>query len=579
MTLESCATVTPTHINLRALLQNHSLNVALQLGDNKTISYAQLLASADTFALALGDTRRLVFLEACPTPEIVAAYLACLIARHPVHLLPPGGGRSSDALIATYRPNLLVSGASARLDWLHGEPVALHPDLALLLSTSGTTGSPRFVKLSLQNLLSNARSIIEYLGIDSGHVTLLSLPLSYSYGLSVLNSHLLAGASLGLTDASPLSGQFWALFDRLEASSFAGVPYVFEALRQDKFQFGDHPSLRYVTQAGGKLSSEMVRHLAAAARQEGWRFFVMYGQTEASPRIAYLPPHLAESFPHCIGIAVPGGELSLLDAKGEAIAAADVEGELAYSGPNVMMGYATARGELSTDETPPLLKTGDLGRRNSEGLYYVTGRSKRIVKPFGFRISLDALEADLKEIATGIACFGDDERVVVAVPVEHRDRVEDLMAQMAGSYKLPRSTFSFMIVPELPRLDTGKPDYGALQRTYAAHQQPQERGLRERLRLAAAVLSPLPFLSQTIAEALALAGIRSASWQGIAEIYARILAVPHVSSAASFDSLAGDSLSYVQASIAIEEYLGAPPPAHWDGMTVRDLEELALKRC
>lgn len=566
-------------LDLRALLMAHGPAVALRSDDGRTISYAELLDRADTFIATIGAPRRLVFLEAHPTFEMVAAYLGCLLARHPVHLLPPTGvgGQGSEVLIESYRPNLLVAGPDATPTWLHRDVHALHEDLAVLIATSGTTGSPRFVKLSLRNLLSNARSIIEYLEIDRSDLALMSLPLSYSYGLSVLNSHLVAGASIGLTDAGPLSAEFWTIFDQLEATSFAGVPYVFEALRQNGFRFGDHPSLRYVTQAGGKLAPELVRHFASAAREEGWSFFVMYGQTEASPRIAYLPPDLAEQFPHCIGVAVPGGALSLLTPTGEVIDAPDVEGELAYAGPNVMMGYASEAGELATDETPPLLMTGDLGKRNDHGLYYITGRSKRIVKPFGFRISLDALEADLKQIVPAVACFGDEERVIVAVPAEHRDRLSDLMAWMVEGYKLPPAVFGHMIVPHVPRFGTGKTDYGVLQRTWAAHSQRQPQGLGQRLRVAAEALSPAPFIRQAIAEALEMAGIRRMSWNGIAEIYARILAVPHVSPNATFDDLAGDSLSLVQASIALEEYLGEPPPPDWGSMTVSELEELAVR--
>jgi hypothetical protein len=260
------------------------------------------------------------------------------------------------------------------------------------------------------------------------------------------------------------------------------------------------------------------------------------------------------------------------------VEAADVEGELAYAGPNVMMGYASQPAELATDDTPALLMTGDLARRTTDGLYYITGRSKRIVKPFGLRISLDALEADLKGIAAPLACFGNDEQIVLALPAVHRQRAEELISRMARDCKLPRSTFALLVVPELPRLEAGKPDYATLQKTWAAHSQPQRPGLRQRVGLALAVLSPLPFVRQVVTEALALLGIRSAAWRGVADIYARILALPHVPPSATFDTLAGDSLSYVRASIALEEFLGFPPPRKWENMTVHELEELALNR-
>ena len=240
--------------------------------------------------------------------------------------------------------------------------------------------------------------------------------MSYCYGLSVIHSHLLRGAGLILTDRSVVDDEFWALFRRHRGTSFAGVPYTFEMLERIGFDGIDLPDLRYVTQAGGRLSPERVRSFAELGARKGWQLFVMYGATEATARMAYLPPELAQTHPGSIGRPIPGGSFSLEPLEGWSDP--DV-GELVYHGPNVMMGYAHGPADLALGKTVDTLHTGDVARRDPDGLYEVIGRSSRFVKLYGLRIDLQRVEAALSAQGVTAFCIDDDDRLVVDAEGRH----------------------------------------------------------------------------------------------------------------------------------------------------------------
>ena len=235
--------------------------------------------------------------------------------------------------------------------------------------------------------------------------------MSYCYGLSVIHSHLLRGAGLILTDHSVVDDEFWELFRRHRGTAFAGVPYTFELLERVGAQALDLPHLRYITQAGGRMPPERVRRFADLGRQQGWDLFVMYGATEATARMAYLPPQLASSHPAAIGRPIPGGAFTI-----EPRDAWDDEdvGELVYRGPNVMMGYAHRPADLALGKTVEALHTGDIARRGPDGLYEVIGRSSRFVKMYGLRIDLQRVEATLRDHGVTAFCTDVDDRLAVA---------------------------------------------------------------------------------------------------------------------------------------------------------------------
>jgi acyl-CoA synthetase (AMP-forming)/AMP-acid ligase II len=378
--------------------------------------------------------RELVLVRTRADAASAIAYLTAVRAGHAVILLEADADPT--AIIEAYDPRYVITGdqVEVRED---AAPADLHPDLRVLLSTSGSTGSPKLVRLTERNVQANAASIAEYLQLDPGERAIQSLPLSYSYGLSVLNSHLHAGASVAFTPHSVIRPEFWADFRRHEATSFAGVPYAYAMLERIGMRDMDLPTLQTMTQAGGRLDPEVAKRFAGHRR-----FFVMYGQTEATARIAYVPPERLADKPGSIGIAIPGGELSVED------------GELVYRGPNVMMGYASERADLARgDELGGVLHTGDLGYVDDDGFFFVTGRAKRIAKVFGQRINLDEIEAAIDGPAGAVA--GDDRIDVFA------ERGADARA-LAARFRLPPRSLRVHEIERLPLKSSGKIDYTAL---------------------------------------------------------------------------------------------------------------------
>jgi acyl-coenzyme A synthetase/AMP-(fatty) acid ligase len=333
-----------------------------------------------------------------------------------------------------------------------------HPDLALLLSTSGSTGSPKLVRQSRGNVLSNAQAIASYLNIGSSDRPVTSLPLHYTYGFSVLSSHLQVGATLLVTDRSVMEKPFWTFFKEAGATSLAGVPYTYQMLKRLGFHRLNSGALRTLTQAGGKLSDALVREFAEFAARSGIDFYVMYGQAEATARMSYVPPARALEKAGSIGVAIPGGELFLVDPTGCEITATYVQGELGYRGPNVTMGYAEHRADLSKgDERQGNLLTGDLALRDADGYYYITGRLSRIAKLFGKRVSLDDLEQICLGLVAEVACTSAEDRVTVWITDGQQHAA--LPGLLAVRTAIHQSAFQVRVIDSLPRTPAGKTDY------------------------------------------------------------------------------------------------------------------------
>jgi acyl-coenzyme A synthetase/AMP-(fatty) acid ligase len=336
-----------------------------------------------------------------------------------------------------------------------------HPDLALLLSTSGSTGSPKLVRQSRLNVLSNASAIANFLNIGAEVRPITSLPLHYTYGFSIMSSHLQAGATLLVTERSVIEKRFWKFFEEASATSLAGVPYTYQILKRLGFLRLPPTSLRTLTQAGGKLSVALVREFAEFAARSGVEFFVMYGQTEATARMSFVPATRALEKAGSIGIAIPGGELFLVDPHGAEITTANEQGELGYRGPNVTMGYAEQRSDLYlADERRGSLLTGDLAVRDTEGYYYITGRLSRITKLFGKRANLDDLEQICLSLVAEAACTGSDDRVTVWITDSQHQAA--LPAMLAHRTAIHASAFHVRVISSLPRTPSGKTDYRIL---------------------------------------------------------------------------------------------------------------------
>lgn len=512
-------------------LAAHGPRLAVIEASGRVTTYEQLAGLVTEAARRLGPGRRLLLVEASNELEPLVTYLAALSAGQPVLLTAPGG-RHTDVLINAYDPDLVFRRDAGRgwglIERRAGSAHTLHPELAVLLSTSGSTGSPKLVRLSADGLRANAEAIASYLDIRDTDRASASLPMHYCYGLSVVNSNLLCGAALLLTDDSVLEPRFWQLFREHGGTSLHGVPHTFELLDRIGFDGWELPSLRYVTQAGGALAPDRVRHLARLGERRGWRLFVMYGQTEATARMAYLPPELAADHPDAVGVPIPGGSFEISG-----------QGELVYRGPNVMLGYAGGPADLALGRTVDALHTGDLGRRDPDGLYHVIGRTARSIKPCGLRIDLDRAERLLAQRGHRVTCTGSDDALIVATPATEHAPVLDAVREELG---LPATHVRVLTVDPLPRTACGKIDYPRLRELAAAT--PVRGG-----------------------------SVRAA----FATVLGRDDLRDDLDDGDTFVSLGGDSLSYVRMSVALENAIGHLPP-DWPTTPIARLERLAAPR-
>ena len=342
---------------------------AVVTDDGRGVSYAELKRMTDEWAAKV-PPRSLVFLLVGNNLDSLVAYVACL--NHGIVPLMLDA-RIDTALLQRfldiYNPDYIWRPVNGTYTLENRSPKPetqipkLHPDLALLLTTSGSTGSPKLVRQSYANICANTASIVEYLKLDATERPITTLPMNYTYGLSIINTHLAAGATILLTDKTLMQREFWNFFTAQQATSFGGVPYTYEMLDKLMFFRRKLPSLRTMTQAGGKILPELHRKFAEYAAREGKNFVVMYGQCEATARMSYLPPELALDKVGSMGIAIPGGRFELVD------------GELVYYGDNVTLGYAECAGDLAKgDERHGRLETGDMARVDEDGFYYIVGR-------------------------------------------------------------------------------------------------------------------------------------------------------------------------------------------------------------
>lgn len=339
----------------------------------------------------------------------------------------------------------------------------MNEELALLLTTSGSTGSPKFVRQSYKNIMANTDSIIKYLKIDGDERPITTLPMNYTYGMSIINTHLMVGATILLSDKSLMQKEFWDFFKKYSATSFGGVPYTYEMLKRLRFMRMELPSLKTITQAGGKLSPELHKEFAEFALQKKINFVVMYGQSEATARMAYLPPDKALEKYGSMGIAIPDGKFSLITEQGELIETPNVEGELVYEGNNVTLGYAECLTDLSKgDERNGRLVTGDIAKFDEDGFFYIVGRKKRFLKIYGNRVNLDEVDLLLKEKFSEIECVStgiDDHMTIFITDSLVTNEVKSYISMKTG---LNPSAFNIVYINEIPKNNSGKVLYKEL---------------------------------------------------------------------------------------------------------------------
>lgn len=387
-------------------------------------------------------------------------------------------------LINTYKPSFLwipdsMTGRFSGLNAIYSnfnytlmktnfaDKYPLFDELALLMNTSGSTGSPKLVRQSYKNIEANTQSIVKYLKLDETERPITTLPMNYVYGLSIINSHLYVGATLILTDKTLMEKGFWSFFKEQKATSFGGVPYTYEMLDKLRFFKMGLTSLRTMTQAGGKLSPELHKKFAEYSKDTGKHFVVMYGAAEATSRMSYLPHDKSLEKYGSMGIAIPGGRFSLVDLEGHEITDPEVMGELEYEGPNVALGYAECGDDLiKGDECFGKLITGDMAKIDTDGYYYIVGRKKRFLKIFGNRVNLDETERMIRTQFNNLdcACSGVDDKMYIFVT--DKKESHEIIKFISDKMSLNRVAFRVKVIDEVPKNESGKTLYIKLEQYY-----------------------------------------------------------------------------------------------------------------
>ncbi len=436
--------------------------VAIITDTGVIFTYRQLNQAISESGKLFGHQQKKIVAIICKnTIGCILCYLACMKKKYVPLLVPEDiQNQALESLCQSYKvdyicvPEDKISGIEScgsihdyciytmKQDEQYEE---INTDLALLLMTSGSTGNHKCVRISYQNLEDNTKSICEALEIQLDDRAITSLPMNYTYGLSVIHTHLYRGAILLLTNKRIVDFQFWEFFAENKGTTFSGVPFSYECIHKMKIWKKYLKSIRVMTQAGGRLSEELQLFFGRLAEKNDFRMYIMYGQTEATARMSYLPYTDILNKIGSVGIAIPGGTIEIKNK------------EIVYYGTNVCMGYAFTRDDLTkSDSNGGVLYTRDIGYIR-EGYLYITGRMGREVKLNGLRVNLDDVENIIKRlIGCQVACIKHDTNLFV---YRTKKGVDEYYRGLQSYVAIPRTIVVDICVKELPRLETGKVDY------------------------------------------------------------------------------------------------------------------------
>lgn len=457
---------------MQILSENISENVtAVITPSGETFSYSELQDFTEIFKEVIGK-RTLLFILAENSIGSLAGYIASVQSRIVPLLLSSGTEKQLlGHLISTYQPEYLWVPEHEKENYTYEIVFSfnnyillktafptpkLHDNLALLLPTSGSTGSPKLVRHSYDNLLENAKNVSQVFEIKPTDRAMAVLPMYYTMGLSVISSYLYSGATVLLYEGSLTDASFWKFIKEERATSFTGVPFSFEILAKLRFLRMDLPHLTIISQGGGKMSATLFQDFASFATNSNKKFIATYGQTEGTARMAYLPSEFAMSKVGSIGKAIPNGQLYLVDEKGAIISTPDTKGEMIYEGPNVTLGYATQIEDLlKGDERNGVLPTGDIAVMDADGFFYIVGRVSRFLKLYGLRVSLDEIEQMIgNAFNTSVMCTGTDEQMKIYITQDGLS--EAILSFLMKKTGIHHQAFEILYIPELPRNEAGK---------------------------------------------------------------------------------------------------------------------------
>ena len=451
-------------------------NTAL-ITKNEKITYKQLKSMYEEFSTYI-EENSVVFLVPSNDIESIVSYLSIYESNSVCTLINDIKEDTFLTLLDTYKPHYYIAKEESIILEENYEIVfrfknyvlvktnfiveyEVNKNLALLLTTSGSTGSPKLVKLSHENIVSNTKSISKYLNIISSDRTITTLPMYYTYGLSIINTHLANGASIVLTDSSLLNRDFWNLLKEYKVNNFGGVPYTYEILDKIRFDSMNLDSIKYITQAGGKLNIDLAKKFVKSCKNKKIDFYIMYGQAEATARMSYLPLKYLDSYPNSIGVPIPDGKFKIVDDNNCEITTPEMIGELVYFGNNVSMGYATNYKELITEDiNNGKLFTGDLAQYDKNKLLYIMGRKNRFCKVYGHRVNLDEVESILKKFGFNSTCICNEDKIYIFILTNIEE--EEIITKISEYTRINRTGFKVKMINEIPRNQAGKILYSQL---------------------------------------------------------------------------------------------------------------------
>ncbi len=440
------------------------------------ISYGELVD--ETICLSENVKNRSIVLCLCEnTIDMLVGYLAFIEGRSVPLLLSADTDRTFVKKICEryqpqyiYAPRRILNKEIPEIFYqgeyslyqTQNERYPLNDNLALLMSTSGSTGSPKFVRYTRKNLEANAQNVARAFNWTAKERALIDLSMAYTMGLNVINTHLYVGAELLMTTDNIMSPEYWDFIKEYDATNITGVPFSYELMLKLRFTDMDLPYLTTLAQGGGMLPDKDFEKLAVYAEENGKRFIATFGTTETAARMTLLPADMAVIKTGSIGKAIPEGEAFLIDDDGRKIETPDKEGELCYRGPNVTMGYAENAGDLiKGDEFCGEYHTGDLAKYDEDGYYYITGRKARFLKLTGHRVSLDDCEKMVENLfETECACTGTDRGMDIYVTCSGCS--DEIAAMLSSRTGLQQALFTVHETDIIPRNGTGKILYSNL---------------------------------------------------------------------------------------------------------------------
>ena len=423
--------------------------------------------------------KQIILILAKNSKESICCYLSCLLSGNLAMVIDDAiNDEFLNKLINLYKPNYIFA---ENLDPKHKQykktnkigkfafyksktdyQFKINKKIAVLLTTSGSTGTSKLVKLTYENILENTKSIKKFLNINFKDVGITNMPMSYTYGLSVINTHVFSSAKLIVNNYPILNKFFWQTVYKHKVTNLNFVPFLCLILKKLKFDNFNLNSLRLITSAGGSLEKSTWTYIAEVSKKKNIVFIPMYGATEATSRMSYLPSKYLFNKLGSIGKTISGGEFKLINKKNIKINEPFKVGEIIYSGKNVFKGYAKNVNNLKNIENFNELKTGDMGYFDHEGFYFVTGRKDRYVKIFGNRVNLDEIEKILNSKSYETACCHKDEKIILFFLSKIDE--EEIKVYLSLKTNLNKNVFEVKNLKEFPKKKNGKIDYEKLKK-------------------------------------------------------------------------------------------------------------------